>query len=95
MLEDLPALFKSTNNGQSEGLAGSLAALQTVETVDSRLVEWLKSPLAVGEARSSALKYASRVAGRPLEDVESFVEWVESENLQGIDLESPPAHPFR
>jgi hypothetical protein len=74
------------------GNAGLL--LQAAEPIASRfgtqqLVDLLKMPTCVGEARTVILEQLSNRYKRPFADVWEFVEWAEK-NEPGLDFKSPP-----
>jgi len=94
------ALIQSTDCDSCESLARGLAALQTVPTVDPTVVEWLKGPLAVGDARVWVLRFlgqideVKRTAAQEFKDLQSFTDWAKKYRPD-LDLHSPPENPFR
>src|SRR5262249_54782503 len=56
------------------------------------LVDMLKQPLCVGEARRLVLGQLARHYGRPFADQWEFVEYAQEHKL-GLDLTSPPRQP--
>jgi hypothetical protein len=71
--------------------------LQAVEPFPCRfttqqLVDLLKMPTCVGEARAVILEQLSNRYKRPFADVWDFVEFAETQ-LPDIDLRSPPKRP--
>jgi hypothetical protein len=72
----------------SSPLDGALAAVAT-RIDDQELVDILKGPLCVGQARAAILSELGRRAGRPFPTVWDFVDWARTHE-PGLDLQSPP-----
>ena len=58
------------------------------------LVDLLKHPLCVGEARRLVLAQLARHYGRPFADQWEFVAYAQ-QHLPDVDLSSPPKRPAR
>jgi hypothetical protein len=69
----------------SEGMTGRMLPPQT-------LVDILKQPFCVGEARRLVLEQLSRHYHRPFADQWKFVEYVHQHKL-ALDLTTPPQRP--
>ena len=75
-------------------LSGLATLTQAAQPLPSRLstqqlVDLLKMPTCVGEARTVILEQLSNRYKRPFADVWDFVEWAEK-NEPSLDFKSPP-----
>jgi serine/threonine protein kinase len=85
------AMGKTTDTDALRSLAEGLSAALSRELPPQTLVDLLKHPFCIGEARRLVLDRLARHYHRPFADQWDFVGYVQQQKL-GLDLTMPPAH---
>jgi serine/threonine protein kinase/pilus assembly protein TadC len=86
----IQAMSKNTHPSALQSLAQGLSAVLARELPPQTLVDLLKHPFCVGEARRLVLDQLARHYHQPFADQWDLVDYVQEQKL-GLDLTTPPA----
>ena len=87
------AMSKTMDPNALRNLAQDLSAVFARELPPQSLVDLLKHPCCVGEARRLVLDQLARHYQRPFADQWEFIAYAQ-EHLPDVDLDSPPQRPM-